>query len=87
MNSNGKDGPTLKKIFSCEKCKYLSKATLNGVSSRYKYKCYHDNIISTSTRFDVMLGDISHNMITPDFCPFLMKMNRTEKLKEIKNNI
>jgi len=87
MNPNGKDGPTLKKIFTCEKCIYLSKSTLNGISSKYKYKCYHDDIISTSTRFNIMNGDITHDMITPKFCPFLMKMNRKEKLKELNNNI
>ncbi len=81
MNINGKDGPTLKKIFTCEGCKYLS----DSVSIYYKkpHKCYHPNIFNSKS-FNNMNGDIDINMITPDFCPFLIKEMRFEKLNELK---
>ena len=81
MNINGSEGPKLKKIFTCDGCKHLSKATLNGITSKYQYKCYHESIISKNTRFNIMAGDISADKITPDFCPFLTKKTRLEKLK------
>ena len=84
MNINGIEGPILKKVFTCDNCKYLSKATLNGISKGYKYKCYHNDMIKNSTRFNIMQGDISSEKITPDFCPFLKNKLRNEKLKELK---
>ena len=80
MNINGEDGPIMKKIFTCEKCKYLSKAVL-GVKK--PYKCFYDLIVKGKISFDLMNGDIGTDMITPNFCPFLIKKLRNEKLKEI----
>lgn len=82
MNVNGNEGPTLIKIFSCSNCKYLSNKTLNNIT--FKYKCYHDDIIKNANRFDIMLGDVSYDKITPDFCPFLKSKIRSEKLKQLK---
>lgn len=84
MNINGKNGPTLKKIFSCDNCKYLINITLNNITHKYQYKCYHDDIIKNNNRFNIMMGDVSADKITPYFCPFLINKMRNEKLKELK---
>lgn len=83
MDSNGIEGPTLKKFFTCDGCKYLSNSTMG--LGRKPYKCFHDNIIKNSTRFNIMMGDIDEHKITPNFCPFLILKERKEKLKELKN--
>jgi hypothetical protein len=87
LNINGIDGPTLKKVFTCDGCKYLSTATLNGITSKYQYKCYHDSIISKNNRFNIMAGDITSDKITPEFCPFLLIKIRNEKLKELNDKV
>lgn len=85
LNINGKNGPNLKNIFSCENCKYLGKSAFN---INKPYKCYHDDaFLSGKTSYELMKGDIDENKITPDFCPFLVKQMRNEKLKEIKLKI
>ena len=83
MNINGKDGPTLKQIFTCDGCKYLSYSVLGGMNGK-PFKCFHDNLVMKySTSFDLMKGDIGEELITPENCPYLIKRMRTEKLKEI----
>ena len=84
MNINGNEGPTLKKIFTCEDCKYLGKSVL-GVLGRKQYKCYYCSK-QTETIRDLKLidGDIDSSKMTPEFCPFLLKKNRFEKLEELK---
>lgn len=83
MNINGNEGPTLKKIFTCEDCKYLGKSVL-GLLGRKPHKCYYyDKESGTVRDLKLIDGDIDVSKITPDFCPFLLKMNRFEKLKEI----
>jgi hypothetical protein len=84
LNSDGIDGPILKKIFSCENCKYLGNATvgLGGLP----YKCYHNDIISSfKSKYDMFSGDISSEKTTPYFCPFLFKKERLEKIKNIND--
>lgn len=84
MNFDGKDGPTLKKVFSCEGCKWLSTSIPGGLSGRKPFKCFHDKIIKKyDNSFNLMLGDIGDELITPEICPYLMKKMRTEKLKEL----
>lgn len=81
MNINGNDGPTLKNVFTCKNCKFLINAVLG---SKKPYKCFNDdNIKNYHLGFSFMLGDIGDELITPDFCPFLIKKMRTEKLKEL----
>ena len=81
MNINGNDGPTLKKVFSCDGCKWLSNSVLGG---QKPFKCFHDELITKyNTSFNLMLGDIGNELITPEICPYLMKKMRAEKLKEL----
>ena len=37
----------------------------------------------TKANMNIMIGDIGPDKITPDFCPFIVKKLRNEKLKEI----
>ena len=84
LNENDIDGPTLKNVFTCDDCRYLVKAAF---AYNKPYKCYHDEILkSNKTSYEIMKGDINENKITPDFCPFLLKKMRNEKIKEIINN-
>jgi hypothetical protein len=84
LNINGKDGPTLKHIFTCEGCKYLSNSVLGGWTGKYPFKCFHDELANGyNTSFDLMMGNIGEELITPENCPYLIKRMRTEKLKEI----
>jgi hypothetical protein len=77
------DGPTLKKVFTCENCKWLSNSVLGGLNGK-PFKCFHDDLANGyNTSFDLMKGDIGEELITPENCPYLIKKLRTEKLKEI----
>jgi len=83
LNIDGTDGPVLKQIFTCTDCKFLSKSTF-GHYGKTPYKCYHDDIMKeTKANMNIMIGDIGPDKITPDFCPFIVKKLRNEKLKEI----
>jgi hypothetical protein len=89
LKINGNDGPTLKKIFSCEGCKFLSDSPIykmSKIKNGNKHKCFHPDVIDTKNRIFLMIGDISDQMITPSFCPFMIKKSRTEKLKELNNS-
>ena len=84
MNPNGIDGPTLKKLFTCENCKWLSNSVLGGLSGKKPFKCYHDSFVNGyNTSFDLMMGNIGEDLITPENCPYLIKKMREEKLKEL----
>lgn len=83
LNKDGINGPFLKELFSCEKCKYLSTSTLNQIDKHMPYKCTHDNIIKNQNTYRLMTGDINNYKITPDFCPFLIKVTRKEKINKI----
>ena len=63
----------------------IIQATLDGIISKYNYKCYHSDIIKGAKNFNIMGGDITSDKITPDFCPFLLAKTRFEKLKELKD--
>ena len=82
MNINGKEGPTLKKIFTCEDCKYLGKSVL-GALGRRQYKCYYNKESGSVKDLKLIDGDIDSSKVTPDFCPFLIKEMRFEKLNEL----
>lgn len=76
------NGPILIKVFSCNDCIYLKNATLRySHTVRNPYSCYHDDIVMKKNGPQLMLGNIGPDKITPDFCPFLFKRNRIEKLK------
>lgn len=81
MNINGDEGPKLKYIFTCENCKYLGKSVL-GKLGKFENRCFfyknEDNKL-----INLMDGNIGIEKITPDFCPFLIKKMRIEKLKEL----
>jgi hypothetical protein len=84
LNINGNDGPSLKKFFTCENCKWLSNSVLGMGGGSKPFKCFHDEIIRKyDSSFNLMLGDISEEMITPEICPYLIKKMRNEKLKEL----
>ena len=83
MNINGKDGPTLKQIFTCDGCKYLGLSAF-GSYGKKPFKCFHDKFIASyTTSFHLMTGEIGEDQITPESCPFLLKKIRNEKLKEL----
>jgi hypothetical protein len=77
LNINGNDGPTLKKVFTCEDCKWLSKASFNG------FICLHSDLVLNKTSFQLMLGSINNDKITPKNCPYLKQKERVEKLKQL----
>lgn len=85
MNINGKNGPTLKQVFTCENCKWLGNSVLGGMTGRKPFKCFNAEISKYDSNLNIMLGNISEELITPKFCPFLLKKIRNEKLKEIEN--
>lgn len=70
MNINGnKEGPVLKKVYSCEECKYFSE---------YRWlenRCLHPILVNKYSGLD-----INRSKETPVFCPFLIKEMRKEKL-------
>jgi hypothetical protein len=78
------EGPILLKIFSCKDCEHLKKASL-GYSTKNPYSCYHNDIIMKKNGPQIMLGDIGKDKITPEFCPFIFKKTRLEKLKLLQN--
>jgi len=83
VKQTGNDGQKLKKIMSCDGCKYLSDSRI--LFGNYPYKCYQDDILKTKLNsYDLMNGDIEKSKTTPDFCPYLMKKLRNEKIKELK---
>jgi len=83
LNDGGIDGPILMKVFSCKDCRFLGTAAVGMYN--YPYKCYHNDIIKTNrTSFTLMQGDIGKDKITPDFCPYIFKKERYEKMKNIK---
>ena len=83
LNINGTDGPVLKQIFTCDSCKYLSRSAF-GYYGKNPYKCYHEDIMGAKiNNINIMIGDIAIDKITPEFCPFLMKKMRNEKLKKL----
>lgn len=78
MNIHGREGPVLKRVFTCEGCKWL------GASLNKKYRCNHDSQIhGKTTSFQLMIGNIDGQKLTPDFCPYLMLKTRNEKLKQL----
>lgn len=80
--NNGNNGPKIKRVFTCEKCKFLCEAT---VFSKYNpYKCFHNDIIKDQASYNLMNGDIGSDKIAPEFCPYLAKKTRLEKLKRIE---
>jgi hypothetical protein len=84
LNINGREGPILKKVFTCDGCKWFGDAALSV--GRKKYRCNHYSVIhGKSTSFELMMANIDFERITPDFCPFLMLKMRNEKLKELNN--
>jgi len=85
LNINGDEGPTLKKFFTCDNCKFLGTSAISF--SNEPYKCYHDDFIKQNlTTFKLMSGDINSDKITPSFCPFIISKIRKEKLKELENS-
>ncbi len=76
------EGPVLLRVFSCKDCINLKKA---GISSKKPYSCYHEKIVMGKSSPQLMLGDIGSDKITPEFCPFLFKRNRVEKLKLLQS--
>ena len=83
MNINGKDGPTLKRLFICEECKWLGPSVFSGYG-KYPFHCFNEESPRKyNSNFNLMKGDIGDDMITPEFCPYLIKQMRNEKLKEI----
>lgn len=86
LNTDGNNGPTLIKIFSCNNCKFLGGATV--AFGGMPYKCYHDEIVkNTKSTFQLFSGDIGYDKITPEYCPFLFKKMMKEKLKEINKKL
>jgi len=88
LNPNGIDGPTLKQIFICEGCKWLSMSILGSLSGTFPFKCFHNELLPGGrydNQFNLLKGDIGIELITPDWCPYLLKKIRTEKLKELNN--
>lgn len=81
LTINGKEGPTLKHIFTCEECKWLGPAVFSGYG-KHPFHCFSNELIQKyNSNFDLMKGDIGDEMITPEFCPYLIKKMRNEKLK------
>lgn len=76
-------GPVLLRVFSCKDCEHLKKATL--FTNRTPYMCFHDNVIKEMNGVQLVSGNIGKDKITPEFCPFLFKINRVEKLKSLQN--
>lgn len=74
------NGPILIKVFSCKDCIYLKNSAL-GYGTKNPYSCYHEDIVMKKNGPQLMLGNIGFDKITPEFCPFLFKRNRIEKLK------
>ena len=84
VNIDGIDGPILKKIFTCENCKFLGETTFSGYGVKNPYRCYHPDIIKDKLNATIIAtGDISDNKITPNFCPYILRKMRNEKLKEL----
>jgi len=77
------EGPVLLRIFSCKDCEHLKKASIG--LAKNPYSCYHNDIIMKKNGPQIMLGDIGKDKITPEFCPFLFKRQRVEKLKLLQN--
>jgi len=83
MNINGKDGPTLKQVFTCEECKWLGPSLFSGYGKN-SFHCFNNEFVEKyNSNFNLMNGDIGDEMITPEFCPSLIKRMRNEKLKEL----
>lgn len=78
------DGPILTRLFSCKECTHLKTAAI-GYNTKKPYCCYHDEIIKNKNGPQLMLGNIGSDKITPEFCPFLFKKTRVEKLKLLQN--
>lgn len=80
----GKNGPSIKRVHTCKGCKWLS-----NKNQYYKKKsCLHPDIINKNKSniiYDIFLGNISDELITPSFCPYLLSKIRKEKLKKINN--
>lgn len=84
MDGDIREGPIYKKIITCDGCKYLKKAKFTFFD-KYPYKCFHDDIIINNLNvYNLMKGDICPNKITPFYCPYLIKVERNEKIKEIQ---
>ena len=78
------EGPVLIKVFSCKDCIHLKNSALS-YNTKKPYSCYHDDIIMIKSGPQLMLGNIGSDKITPDFCPFLFKRIRIEKLKLLQS--
>ncbi len=84
MDITGNAGPKIKKIFSCEECKWLG-----NVHNEYqKCSCLHPDIISkykddAEFMYKIFSGTLNKDLSTPIFCPYLLKKMRYEKLKEL----
>lgn len=80
---DGADGPTLIKVFSCENCRFLGQAASS--LSNLTYKCLHNDVIKgNKSKYSMILGNIGKDKITPDFCPYIFKKERYEKLIQLK---
>ena len=84
MDITGNDGPKIKKIFSCVGCKWLG----DIYGENQKYSCLHPDVTSkykddTEFMYKIFMGTLDKNLITPSFCPYLIKKLRFEKLKEL----
>ena len=77
------EGPVLLRIFSCKNCEHLKKATL--FTNGNPFMCFHDKIIKGLNGVQLASGCIGRDKVTPDFCPFLFKQQRVEKLKLLQN--
>ena len=78
------EGPLLIRVFTCKDCIYLKNSPIS-FNTKKPYSCYHDNIVMLKNGPQLMLGNIGSDKITPEFCPFLFKRQRVEKLKLLQN--
>lgn len=86
MDINGNIGPKIKKIFSCEGCKWLGDIIMNPREYQ-KYSCLHPDVISKYSEVDFMYkvfsSTLNEDLSTPMFCPYILKKMRLEKLKKL----
>ena len=86
VNIDGVDGPVLKKIFTCQDCKFLGETTFGNYGIKKPFRCYHPDIIKDKLNMTTIAsGDIGSDKITPIFCPYIVRKMRNEKLKELDN--
>jgi len=84
VDINGNTGPKIKKVFTCEGCKWLG-----DVNYEYEIQsCLHPDVISSykddsEIMYKIFSGNLKKDLTTPMFCPYLLKKMRLEKLKDI----